>query len=315
MSDELMNRLVAARPDVPHGLLEPDNALLEEILMTEAPTARRVVTPVRLASVAALAAVLVAIALVLPSRDEAPRAVDMRQIAATTAAALHSGRAHLTYASDNGHFVHDRADFTIEFSGDNRSTVGTIDPGDGRGSAFPFANKVIDGRFFLEDGTRWVEDTNEHVSGSDIFSVDPRTLVAGATNAEFRDAGADTVDGVATRHLRATNLSSVPAMSLGFGPIGDADTKLTKFDVWVDADNVVRRLDLATSQTETVYPMAHTVVTKDAAGNVQKTLDQSNMGPAETRTTRNAYSVVFTDIGAPIAIVAPANATKVAGQG
>ncbi|MEY2472037.1 MAG: hypothetical protein QOK28_1366 [Actinomycetota bacterium] len=321
MSDELLKRLAASRPTMSTGLLEPDPQLLEEILMTETNPKRRIVTPLRLGAIAAVAAAVVAVLMLLPtttSRDTPP-VLNMRAIVASTTQALSSGRAHLTYTSDNGHFIHDSGSLVVEFSGDSRSTVGTMDPGDGRGSAFEIANKVVDGRFYLRDGAPghqvWIEDTNEHVTGADIFSVDPRTLVSGAAqDAEFVDAGTATVDGAATHHLKATRLDRVPTVNLGLGPITDDETKVTKFDVWVDADNVVRRLDIATSRTETVYPFARTVVSTDAGGNVHKTLDTAGV-KSEQRTTVSDYSVRFTDIGAPITIVAPVNARKVAGKG
>ncbi|MEY2468195.1 MAG: hypothetical protein QOF21_893 [Actinomycetota bacterium] len=322
--DELLDRLAAARPVIDSDLLEPNHNLLEEILMTDVKKRRRIVTPVRLSAIAAVAATLVGVALVLPTDSKPGITVrtppNMQRIAESTSAALSSGRAHLSYTSDNGHFIHDSGAFTIEFSGENRSSVGTIDPGEERSDAFEVANKVVDGRFYLRDGApgqqHWIEDTNEHITGSDIFSVDPRSLVTGAAqDAAFEDVGTATVDGVATHHLKATRLDKVPTVNLGLGPIADDQTKITKFDVWVDSDNVVRRLDVATSRTETIYPLARTQISTDANGNVHKSLDQSNLGPSEERTTVSDYSVVFTDIGAPIEIVAPANATKVAGQG
>ena len=104
-------------------------------------------------------------------------------------------------------------------------------------------------------------------------------------------------------------------MSLGFGPITDADTKVTKFDVWVDADNVVRRLDLATSQTTTGQAGARAILKKNADGSVTKEIDPDDTTPFVTRTTVNTYRVVFSDIGSAIDITAPANAAKVAGKG
>jgi hypothetical protein len=244
-------------------------------------------------------------------------APNMVTIAQSTAAALTSGVAHMKYSSDNGHFIHDAGELTIEFSGENRSSVGTQSARDN--SSFTFANKVVDGRFYLLDGApgqqQWIEDTNEHITGSDLFSVDPRSLVTeSAQEAGFRDVGPATVDGVQTRHLKATRLDQVPAVNLGLGPITDDKTKVTNFDVWVDSDNVVRRLDITTSLTETVYPLARTVVGKDANGNLQKTLDTTN-SPSEERTQINTYSVTFTDIGSNIVIEAPANARQVAGKG
>ncbi|HVV35062.1 MAG TPA: hypothetical protein VHC63_00550 [Acidimicrobiales bacterium] len=328
MSDELLDRLSAARPVT--DVVAPDPQLLDAIVSSAPRPPRRVVTPVRLASVAAVAAALVAALVVIPhdttthspSPSHAAIAPNMERIAASTAAALTSGVAHVTYTSNNGHFVHDTGTVTVEFSGEDRSSFGTQDSGDmgdGRDSSFEFANKVVDGRFYLRDGVpgheTWLEDTNEHVTGSDIFSVDPRSLVTdSAEQAGFEDVGTATVDGVTTHHLKATRLDQVPAVNLGLGPIVDATTKVTKFDVWVDTSNVVRRLAITTSMTETVYPLARTIVTTDANGNIQKTLDTTGVAP-EQRTQINTYSVTFTDIGSNIVIDAPANARKVAGQG
>ncbi len=319
MSDELLDRLAAARPQPPADLLEPNHELLEEILMNQETKPKRA----RFAfAAAAAAAAVIGIAIAVPTHDS-PKvtptvAVNMRTIAESTSAALSSGRAHLTYSATNDGHGQDGGELTIDFSGENRSTVGTISARDA--TSFEIANKVVDGRFYLRDGAPgqqiWIEDTNEHITGSDLFSVDPRSLVTGAAqDAAFKDVGTATVDGVRTHHLKATRLDQVPTVNLGLGPISDDHTKLTKFDVWVDADNVVRRLDVSTSLTETVYPLARTVVDKDTNGTLQKHLDESNMGPSEERTTVNDYSVIFTDIGSPIAIDAPANARKVAGQG
>lgn len=314
--------------------------------MTNEQKHRRVVTPFRLGAVAAATAAAALIAVnvggvgqqaAAPPTTIHVVAPNMQTIAQSTSAALTSGVAHVTYSSDNGHFIHDRGTVTVEFTGENRSSVGTQDPGNPCGDAslpaqsqercdpsadnsFGFANKVVDGRFYLRDGApgheSWIEDTNEHVTGSDLFSADPRGLLTGAAqDAAFKDAGTAMVDGVKTHHLEATKLDKVPTLNLGLGPITDGQTKITKFDVWVDADNVVRRLDVATSLTETVYPLAKTQVIKKADGSLQKQLDASNMGPSEQRTQVNEYSVTFTDIGSNIVIEAPANARKVAGQG
>lgn len=343
MSDDLINQLTNARPQLAADLLEPNPQLIEEILMTTPTRRRSFVTPIRLGAAAALATAAAAIAITLPNgapTTAAPSvttqiaAPNMQRIAESTAAALSSGRAHITYTTNNGHYIHDAGDFTIEFAGENRSTVGTLDPGDPCRDAsvsvpqerceadnrFEIANKVVDGRFYLRDGApgqqTWIEDTNEHLTGSDLFNADPRTLVGGANDdAQFRDVGAGSVDGVAVRHLKATRLDAVPRVNLGLGPVNDDTTKVTKFDVWVDADNVVRRLDVSTSYTETIFPDARTVLTKDGSGKVVgKTLDTTG-SRTEERTTLTSYSVTFRDIGADIAITAPANARKVAGQG
>ncbi len=321
MSDELMTRLANARPETPDGLLTPDARLLEEILMTDVPIPRRFVTPVRLASVAALAAALVAFALVIPTRDNAnpsaPRAIDMAQIAASTSAALKSGRAHVVVTTKTDKIAPrvSAADFTVEFNGDDRSMFGTIDPGDGRSSVFPIANKVIGGQFYLQDGTRWVLDTNASaMSGDDIFNFDPRTFVGGAAQAAgFEEVGKEAVDGTPTRHLAASYPDRVPTINVGLGPSPEVD--ITKFEVWVDDANVVRKLAMTTKDVQQTYPLARTKLTKDADGTVQKAIDPATMGEPVEVTTITATTVTFTDIGDAITITPPENPASVAGKG
>ncbi|MEY2426573.1 MAG: hypothetical protein QOI61_2145 [Actinomycetota bacterium] len=321
MSDELMDRLAATRPEMPDGLLAPDTDLLEEILMTDIATPRRFVTPLRLASVAALAAALVAVALVVPTRDNAGpktlRAIDMTQIAESTSAALKSGRAHVLVNTKTDKIAPrvSNADFTVEFSGDNRSMFGTIDPGDGRSSVFSIANKVIDGQFYLQDGTRWVRDTNATgMTGDDIFSLDPRTFVTGAAqDAGFEPVGTETVDGATTRHLVAANPDKVPTLNVGLGP--SPEVTITKFEVWVDDANVVRRVLMATKDVQQTYPNAQTRVVTGADGKVRKELDPATMGEPVDVTTITTTTVNFTDIGDPVTITPPPNAVPIAGKG
>jgi hypothetical protein len=322
MPDDLMQRLSAARPDTPGGLLAPDPHLLEEILMTETPTARRIVTPLRLSAVAAIAAALVAGLMVLPTKHSAPPALNMRRIVASTSAALSSGRAHVVQSSDTDKLGpmprHSGAEFVVEFNGDNRSMYGTVDPGDmrdGRDSKFAIANRVVDGQFYLQDGARWVKDTNAaNMSGDDIFSVDPRKFVAAvAQAAQFEQVGGERLGGVDTRHLQATKLDGIGDFNLGLGPRGE--TALTAFELWVDSDDVVRGLLVKTRQDEKTYPLAQTSITKDANGNVHKSLDEATMGEPVIVTITSSYRVDFTDIGQPIAITAPAGAVSVAGKG
>ena len=321
MHDELMERLANARPDTPTDLLQPNALLLDDILATRPRARRRVVTPLRLGAVATLAAAVVAVLIALPTTTattpKAPPALNMRAIVESTNAALTSGRAHVVQRSqsDKGFVRASGSDFVVEFFGDNRSMSGTVDPGDGRSAVFPIANKIVDGQFYLQDGTRWVKDTNAaNMSGDDIFSVDPRNFLAGVADAaQFEEAGRDTIGGVSTRHLRATKLDGIPDFNLGLGPRGEM--RLTAFELWVDRDDVVRGLLVKSAQTEKTYPLARTQVSIDASGNLQKTLDQSNLGAPTYVHITSDYKVEFTDIGAPIEITAPANAVDVAGKG
>jgi hypothetical protein len=317
MSDDLIERLNAARPAPPSGLLEPNPQLLEEILMTELNTPRRVVTPLRLASVAAIAAALVAVLLVVPRGGTAT--LNMQAIAESTSAAFDSGRAHVVHRSET-----DKAgpmprvtgaDFIVEFSGDNRSMYGTIDPGE-RGGEFPIANKIVNGQFYLQDGQRWVEDTNaSNMAGTDVFNVDPRNFLDGvAQAAQFEEVGEETVSGVRTRHLRATRLDDIPDFNLGLGPKGE--TELSAFELWVDDDDVVRGLLVKTSQRLETFPnAARAELRKNADGTYTKFVPEGQMGEPVYVQMRTSYKVDFTDIGAPIDIKPPADAVPVAGKG
>lgn len=321
MSDELLDRLRAVRPETPTGLLEPDTHLLEEILMEP-----KNKTPRRLLLVAAAAAAAVGIAVTLP--DTSPMkaaspsgttvaALNMETIAASSAAALTSGRAYVTYTDewDTGGTT-TRGNMTIEFSGDNRATTGNQQSGAERG--FTFANKIIDGQFYLQDSdgklSYWVKDTNySEGSGTDLFNVDPRTFLDGAANAAaFVDAGTAVVDGVTTRHLKATKLDKLPQVNVGMGPV---DTNYTGFDVWVSPDNVIRKIEFGTSRTETGRPGAKAIVIKHEDGTFTKEIDPNDTTPEVTRTNKATYSVTFKNIGEDIAIEAPANPRSVAGQG
>lgn len=328
MPDELLDRLRAVKPETPTGLLEPDTHLLEEILMEP-----KNKTPRRLLLVAAAAAAAVGIAVTLPEstpmKAASPSAttvtaLNMETIAASSAAALTSGRAYVTYVDewDTGGTT-TRGNMTIEFSGDNRATTGHQDHDDefaaeGRPSGFDFANKIIDGQFYLQDSdgltSHWVKDTNySEGSGTDLFNVDPRTFLDGAANAAaFVDAGTAEVDGVTTRHLKATKLDKLPQVNVGMGPV---DTSYTRFDVWVSPDNVIRKIEFGTSRTETGRPGAKAIVIKKADGTFTKEIDPNDTTPEVTRTNKASYSVTFKNIGEDIAIEAPANARSVAGQG
>jgi hypothetical protein len=115
------------------------------------------------------------------------------------------------------------------------------------------------------------------------------------------------------RRLEATKLDSLPDFNLGLGPQGE--TTVTRFALWVDADDVVRAILVATEQKQNSYPLAKTVITKDAAGNVHKSLDPATMGDPVVVTITQHYKVTFTNIGEPIEITAPAGAGEIAGKG
>ena len=319
MPDELLDRLRAIKPDTPNGLLEPDAHLLEEILMEP-----KNKTPRRLLVVAAAAAAAVGIAVTLPDSTPLKAAnpsvtvatPNMQAIAASSAAALTSGRAYVTFTDSWTDGMTTRGNMTIAFNGDNRATEGRQQSGPERG--FDFANKIIDGQFYLQDsdGTMsyWVKDTNySEGAGTDIFNVDPRTFVGGAAaDAAFVEDGTEVIDGTMTRRLKATRLDKIPAVNVGLGPV---DPSYKSFTVWVDANDVIRQLDFVTTRSETGRPGAKAIIKKFEDGTFTKEIDPNDTTPEVTRFNTSNYRVRFADIGEDIAIEAPANPREVAGQG
>ena len=106
---------------------------------------------------------------------------------------------------------------------------------------------------------------------------------------------------------------------------------MTALDLWVGADNVVRRIDLTSERkVQEVDPGVAPTLSKSKDGTVTINFKDGhkvvvpqggdlqrvmNGLPKVTRTFRSSYSARFFDIGAPITISVPPNATDLAGKG
>jgi len=116
-------------------------------------------------------------------------------------------------------------------------------------------------------------------------NLDPQDMLSALSPAgSFDEVGDEDVDGVPTRRLRATNPGATPTLS--FGNVVYDDATVTALEVWVDDDDVVRRLDI--------------------------TLDVPayESGPDELTgwpRSINTYSIRFSELGAPISIDPPAD--------
>ena len=218
-----------------------------------------------------------------------------------------SGRARISYVSNEGSVAEMRVDGLIEFTGKDVAMRLKFAGVHGR-PGFVAENRTVDGHFYLLDGVpgqqRWIHDVGA-TTGGDPFSIDPRNLL------KVLDPSADfetvDVDGD-VRHLRARSLDDIPEMNLGLGPSSEAE--VTNLELWVGSDDIVQRLDFTYDITE---DLGGPMYVKDENGNRKRFTPPS--GTPDSHTYSSSYSVVFFDVGAAIKIEAPADAVEVNGQG
>ena len=316
--DPLLLRLRAARPETPDEIASPhtsaNQVMLERIIGGpraaggryrggRAPRSRREARRLapRAAAVAAAAATVAGLVVVSPFGSTEPSAAAVvRDAAAASEEALASGRAVLTVEYQEGY----RNTYEYAFAGDDVS----VEIGLGSTSSSASGERrIVDGELYWHVGddpaTPWFHQTGGMESRND-FGGDPRSLLASlAPNAGFEFAGDDTVDGEAVTRLRATTPDNVDAGELSLGE-ATVSGVVTDLEVWIDSDDVVRRIDLTTTQT-------FDVMTGEG-------LRQPGDGPLdvgalerETVTQVITASVRFIDIGVPNTIEVPQNVRDV----
>jgi len=287
--DPVMKRLRAARPETPAALLDPGD-LADRIV---AARVRRHRVP-RWTAVAAAAAIVAVALAVAPFGSPQSRTADalVRDAAVASDEALSSGRAVMTGTLPFG------SEMTYTFAGDDLAVdfVGTA-----AGAPFTAGRRVVDGEmyFFWNPGGTgepdWLHDvTPGTVRGSSLVS-DPRGLLAVlAPDAGFELVGDDTVDGVDVARLHARTPEAVAAADLKLGDSTMPDSTVTALDVWIDRDDVVRRIDLTMTANR-----RDTVINPNTG--------TSRLLPPEV----SRLSLRFRDIGVPQTVEAPASSRDV----
>jgi hypothetical protein len=213
----------------------------------------------------------------------------VRRAAAASESALESGRAELRVNVDGSESTYD-----YRFAGDDVGVVVSLRDGEAPGE-----RRLVDGRLYWHVGddpsTPWFHYNGETVGGENMTS-DPRTMLTGlAPRAGFELAGDDTLDGVEVRRLRATTPEAVDGTELALGEASPTNGTLTGLDIWVDDDDVVRRIDLEITVTLDGFEV-------EALG------DPVVLVPTErTGTELITASVRFRDIGVPNVIEVPPN--------
>jgi hypothetical protein len=347
--DPVLGMLMTARPEAAadDATEAPDapaaQALLSAILaFPEAPAAHRRARSrrVRLTASALSAAAAITMAVMIVNsvgvdhgrvivQQQSAAAVDMVAIARASAGAFaSSGRAAETFDVGPGSITEQRGTSQIAFSGSDLDVMLHFDGVAGR-PGFDAHNTTVDGRFYLEDGPpgakKWYHDINATPEGSEIFNLDPRALLSVLRPAAgFVVVDATTAADGVVRHLRATRLGALPSLRVSLGKVDGRD--ITSLDLWVGADDTVRRLALTVRHTEVPAPaffvqggVKHVVKPGDKLAKVGDRITivpgRGSAAPAEPVTTTGSYTVRFTDIGTRISITAPANATTVQGVG
>jgi hypothetical protein len=311
--DDALETLRRARPELPDELASSHapaaQALLEEILSMDTMHPSGVLDaipgsrgggrhPRRLAlfGVAATLLTTAAIATVvtLDSGTQVEAAAQVRAALAETSAVMDgTGRAEVEYRfhEDDGDVGH-RSSSVVHFSGDDYAVGSSPDePGD--------EMRVVDGEIYTsnpsEGAPEWVHDT--HPSTPDLtFNLDPRTLVERLrVRGDFEVIGDEDVDGVRTTRLQAMRPEAIPGETAAFFIPGafseggvDVEVTVTSLDLWVDEDNLVRRLELSVSDRIVSAPPEFGELTESE------------------RLSAWSFSMRFYDFGAPITIEAPA---------
>lgn len=310
-----------ARPRLDPELLSPDSPRARAIL-TGAPAKRsRPFRPFVLRSalrpaVALIASIaVVAYALAAPAgRESATTELpDIELIAATSEEAYSgSGRAEIQFTLLRGLPAEHDGVTEVTFSGSDLEMKHVFGPTAEGTPGFESRSRIVDGELYLWDGPlgdkRWYHDLN--ASGSDAddaFDLDPRELLRLLSeSADFEETGSD----AGLRHLVATDIRDVPARQFDLWP---ADAKqVAALEIWVDDDDVVRRLDVTTRHRETSYTGTKIVDFPNGEPG-RKIPDRSS--PKRTTTWESYFSVRFYDVGEDLEIVAPPNPVPVRGQG
>lgn len=317
-NDELLEQLTAADPidsdALPSGTDHAAQQLLENIMTTESSTPDQPVELLDLPSVrgidrygrggrnrmrvlATMAAVLLfVVGFIVFSPDNTAPALATVHSAAQTTADFESGRVNTTFVLDGNDG--DQAEtlggeVLAEFSGSDIQIVGSIDDSAVELDGFlPSGGqaRLVDGVLYVSEGDGWYAvETGGLIGQTVVDFVDPRSVLTEVEDlVETTEIGAAVIDGIDTTHYQSVvDVNDESLRDTGWLPI-DAAADLEAegqviVDLYIDGDGVLRQLGVTGDLTETGGP-----------------------GTAAFTITTN-----FFDLGADIAIEAPAESTLI----
>lgn len=160
-----------------------------------------------------------------------------------------------------------------------------------QGIRVDYDNRIVDGENYILGFDSRHPDQWYRVLCNDgaRLTPDPRSLASVLRpEADFEVVGEELVDGEWTTHMRARNPAGIPTDAIdGFDNLLDGleiagwDKVVTAFDIWVDGDDVARRID-ADVEAETI---------DDRTG--------------EERSAQGEWTIEFSDLGEDVVITAP----------
>jgi hypothetical protein len=268
-------------------------------------------TPNRWLSAAAVLVVAGAVALAAINQWGSPSGLDgfgpanqvlspssVRLMVDATVAALDSGTAHMNITESAGGSAVNRFSVNATFSGDNVDEVVTFTsypPAQLNGPASSPSTstsdlRFVDGSAYRQLDGQWYVETGANASTFLTFP-NPRSLVSHISPlARLVSLGESVSGGVELTHLQAKD----PSVLGNVGIAGLGEPNDTAFDAWVDGDNVVQRVTIATAgqsgfctseTTPSTIPLHCTFAD-----------------------TTNTIAVTFSNIGAPETVAAPTGA-------
>jgi hypothetical protein len=202
--------------------------------------------------VLAVGAVVIAMALLLVGLS--PWSNSKRAILEASVDALSSGTADAMVIETLDGAVADRWNIDMAFSGANltETVTWTNYPVSASGEAPPVSippststngMALVNGEIYRQLNDQWYVES-ESAAPNLVAVPTPRTLVSNlTTQADVVSLGAAETPVGTLMHLEAKNPSAIAAIPL----LGGAGESVTQFDVWVDQENVVRRLTATTS--------------------------------------------------------------------
>ena len=320
-NDELIERLASADPvdfnSLPSGTDPAPQQLLENIMTTGSDTGPQIDEPIellelpsvqgidrygrggrnRMRVLATAAAVLIlVVGFVVFSPDNTPPALATVHTAAQTTADFDSGRVNTTFAfeGDDGQGADSiGGEVLAEFAGTDVRITGNLDdaPGDVAGMLPSDGEaRLIDGVLYVSEGEGWYAvETGGLIGQTVVDFVDPRSVLLEVEDlVETTEIGPAVIDGIDTTHFQSiVDVNEQSLQETGWFPVEaagelQANGEVT-VDLYIDGEGLLRQLRVTGDLVETDGP-----------------------GTASVSITTN-----FFDLGADIAIEAPADSTLI----